>query len=50
MDAARNMAVVLGERDVKTDVKAKNKSNDLYYITNIFPLFPAGVTEEELQS
>ena len=26
VDAARNMAVVLGERDVKTDVKAKNRS------------------------
>ena len=25
VDAARNMAVVLGERDVKADVKAKNK-------------------------
>ena len=25
MDVARNMAVVLGERDVKADVKAKNK-------------------------
>ena len=29
MDVARNMAVVLGERDVKADVKAKNKLQDV---------------------
>ena len=29
MDVQRNMAVTLGERDVKADVKAKNKYNNL---------------------
>ena len=28
VDVQRNMAVALGERDVKADVKAKNKYND----------------------
>ena len=43
MDTQRNMAVTLGERDVKTDVKAKNKyvypvntSVQLYSRTFIF--------------
>ena len=29
VDAARNMAVLFGERDVKTDVKAKNRFVEL---------------------
>ena len=37
MDAARNMAVVLGERDVKTDVKAKNKLRS-FRLTHVYLL------------
>ena len=29
VDVQRNMAVTLGERDVKADVKAKNKYNSI---------------------
>ena len=46
MDVQRNMAVTLGERDVKADVKAKNK----YVEPALFAsqLFSLGGTGEEL--
>lgn len=38
VDAQRNMAVTMGERDVKTDVKEKSKFVQLQFLFNTFVL------------
>ena len=49
MDVQRNMAVTLGERDVKADVKAKNKYNNLTdKLGFTYQYFSVGGTGEEL--
>ena len=49
VDVARNMAVVLGERDVKTDVKAKNKLVSFPTSTRSLNYCVVGEKDEELQ-
>ena len=49
VDVQRNMAVTLGERDVKADVKAKNKYNSLTDKLGFnYQNFSVGGTGEEL--